>query len=157
MYKVMAQYHLSPREALKAMCEREGVKYDPFASRSPIDPHSKQRFLLQAVGMKRRAQDPDYWVKKVAEEIELKKPSLVLISDLRFENEMTWINEINGATVHVLRPDNRGLEGDAASHASECSLKGKDFDRTILNDGSLKDLHKKALAVYKDILQLRMF
>lgn len=154
MYDVMADHRCSSSEALQAMCERERVEFDPFASKSEMDPFGKQRRLLQAWGMRQRAIDPFYWIHKVAQEISSSQADLVLISDLRFVNEAEFIRDRGGKTIKVHRPIKDKLEGHAAKHVSEHELADYAFDYTILNNGILKQLHNKVAAVYLQILQL---
>jgi deoxynucleotide monophosphate kinase-like protein len=141
------------REAMEILCISKGVKYDPFAKPEANDPYGKQRELLQVVGMNRRAECPTYWVDKVAAEIEATNPQLVLISDLRFLSEANWVRSQGGYTVHVHRPENKGLSGPAGQHVSEQQLIGYPFDFLIMNDSSLKQLHTKANQVFHSILQ----
>jgi hypothetical protein len=50
------------------------------------------RALLQVYGQAKRALDPDYWVKRAANAIDLCKPGSVFIfDDVRFPNEVEWI------------------------------------------------------------------
>ena len=154
---IAGKYLCPPREAMEILCIRKGVQFDPFAKPEGIDIYGKQRFLLQYWGMMRRVEHPDYWVDRVDDEIEQIKPDLVLISDLRFKNEAAWVKSRSGYTVHVYRPDNKGLDETAAKHVSEQELIDHQFDYKITNDGSLKQLHYRANATFHNILQRKLF
>jgi hypothetical protein len=71
----------------------------------------------------------------------------VVIPDVRFRNELEAIKAAGGKVVRVVRPG-AGLEGAAALHPSEVemqSIPDSDFDRVIVNNGSLQDLKTKVL------------
>lgn len=65
----------------------------------------------------------------------------VVISDIRFPNELEAIHAAGGRVWKIVRPG-AGLVGEAASHASENALDGYDskFDAIIFNDGTLGEL-----------------
>lgn len=109
----------------------------------PLCPLGKHRKILQWYGTEyRRAQDPDYWVKRLAETIEREKPQFALISDVRFKNELAWIKDSGGYTVKVSR---RGFTPDAGDHASERDLDDAVWDFHIaVPDGALEDLKRSA-------------
>lgn len=75
------------------------------------------------------------WIKKE------ERPAGVVIPDVRFGNEVAAINAAGGRVWKLVRPD-----ADASStHASETSLDTvapKEFDRVILNTGSLTDFRE---------------
>jgi len=155
MYKVMAEEHLSHRGALEVMCERAGVEFNPQALSDEHNRYGKQRKLQQWWGTEfRRVQCATYWLDKVQEEISASGADFVLLSDMRFKNEAEWITNMGGKTVKVTRPSKSELKAQEAAHISEHELADHAFDYTIVNDGSLKQLHAKANSVYKQILQL---
>jgi hypothetical protein len=115
----------------------------------PDSPYGKQRFLLQWWGTEyRRAQDPDYWVKRLAEQISWDKPEVALITDMRFQNEARWVISRGGITVKVDRPD---YEDQAINtqHASECELDGFHFDVELqAGSGQMDLLRGEALLMF---------
>lgn len=68
--------------------------------------------------------------------------SLVIVTDVRFQNEADAIRAAGGKVLRVTRP---GC-GTSDSHASEAEAATMDVDLEIPNDGTLDDL-KKALAL----------
>lgn len=60
----------------------------------------------------------------------------VVISDVRFENEATFIRENGGTLIHVERDDVKAV----AEHESEKGVAFSDRDYAIPNNGSLGDL-----------------
>lgn len=158
MQRVMAQHYCSQREALEIMCISHRVPFDAFAQADELNPYGKQRKLQQWWGTEfRRAQCPTYWLDRVADEIAEKKPDLVLIDDMRFINEANWVKEQGGYTVHVHRPSDQKLKGAEAAHISEHQLTEYAFDFKIVNDGSLSQLHSRAIQTYHQILQRKLF
>jgi hypothetical protein len=105
------------------------------------------RRLLQVLGTEvgREMIDPDVWV-KIAE-AKIKKlwseGHNVVITAVRFPNELEMIARLGGTTVWVERPEEaRGVsEGVNGAHASETSVSRDDFDLTIDNTGTLEDLY----------------
>lgn len=155
--EIMAHFMCPGREAMEMLCYQQNVPYDPFPEISEQDPLGKQRILLQRWGMEMRSPNPNYWVDKVAEEIAAVKPNIVLISDVRFRSEANWIKSQGGFTIHIDRPDNKTLQGAAASHVSEQELAHYAFDHKIVNDSTLPVLHKRAADLALELLQRKLF
>lgn len=106
---------------------------------------SEARRTLQWYGSEyRRAQDPDYWIKKLTHKLATytsKVPLFpVVISDVRFLNEATWINRWDGVIWRIERP---GLKSDGHQSENECNLIKADY--TIHNDGDLQHLATQVL------------
>ena len=127
------------------------VKYDSNAPMDdPMCPLGKQRLLLQAWGAEyRRAQDPDYWVRQLANTIELEKPQIALLSDMRFENEMAFARQY-GETVRV---DRAGLP--PSTHVSETALQDvsdEDWSIILENNGTLEEFLEGAVTAFDELL-----
>jgi hypothetical protein len=146
---------VTPQLALQELCSKFGVTYDENAKVDKLNPWGKQRALQQYWGTEyRRAQDPQYWVKKLHTSIADSCVDIALIDDMRFPNEYAWA-DTNGYTVKVERRDFAGLEGDAAMHSSETSLDGYDFDYYIsAGADGLAELRAQALHVFDTVLEL---
>lgn len=102
------------------------------------------RQILQWWGDYRRAQDPDYFVKHTAAEIEALAAYHCgavnfVITDARFANEAALIRQLGGEIWQIVRP---GVVAGCTGHKSDTD--GSEFapDRVIVNDGSLEDLRK---------------
>ena len=84
--------------------------------------------LLQKVGMDRRAEDEDYWVKQVMQQIDTDKPDIAVITDVRFPNEVEFIQDRNGVVVNVTRLNPFGqpyiADDRPENHVSETALDG---------------------------------
>lgn len=130
----------------------EWVTFDENAPMDdPLSPLGKQRALLQWWGTEfRRAQDPDYWVKKLMGRIATENPQVALICDLRFPNEFAAIQAANGYTVKVVR---EGFVSDTPDHYSERALDGVrplDWDYIIsVPDGQLELLKEEAVNAFR--------
>lgn len=116
------------------------------------------RTILQHVGTDLiRKKRPDFWVETVANFIYAIEEEFdwFLIPDTRFPNEIEYMKNIFGkkhTSVRVLRKNEDGTEFDNGltetqkSHMSEIALdEYDDFDRIIVNDGTLQDLYQMGL------------
>lgn len=104
------------------------------SARSPLGKHPK---LLQWWGTEyRRAQDPNYWVKRWVEAIQ-PDAEIVIASDMRFLNEAEVIKNLGGFTVNVTRRNQDGspfIAADrTANHPSEIELDDYNYDFKLDN------------------------
>ncbi len=87
--------------------------------------------------------DPDVWVKRAAMEYENLKAAdpkvLMIIPDVRFDNEADWIRSAGGTIIIVDRPDSCY---QVAEHKSENGITRLPEDIVIVNDGSLSELNQ---------------
>ncbi len=85
------------------------------------------RRLLQWWGTEfRRSQQSDYWTRKLAEEIDhwktTRRVPLIVVTDVRFDNEARLIRRHKGLVVEVYAPDQirrARLGGEVPDHSSE--------------------------------------
>ena len=101
------------------------------------------RSLLQLWGTEyRRAQDPDYWVRKAEERLREIEEGPVIIDDIRFESEAQMVLNNNGRLVRINRPG--GDRITTSNHESETALdKYPFFNWHIFNGGSLEDFQEE--------------
>jgi hypothetical protein len=113
-------------------------------------PYGKHRSLYQFWGTEyRRSIDSEYWVRQLAQRIELEKPQIALIDDMRFPNEFDFVSQY-GETVLV---DRQGLP--ESTHASETALAGKspeDWSLILDNSGTLEDFLVGAVTAFDELL-----
>lgn len=107
--------------------------------------YPEARRLLQKMGTEvgRELFGEDFWVKTLLKDVQYRAEgkTLVLITDVRFENEVESIKEFeNHLLVHLSRGEN-SLGDTERSHASERDLSHL-ADVRINNTGSLDDLDK---------------
>ena len=106
------------------------------------------RLILQRWGTNyRRAQDPDYWIKKAEAWLETilqaapypeLRPQLFVCSSVRFENEREWIKDPNGSIWHLRRFNAAPVH----AHESENELPVLEGERVIYNNYTLDYLHR---------------
>ena len=102
------------------------------------------RDMLQKIGMIFRDElHKDIWVKILENKIKDTTNNIV-ISDVRFKNELEMINKY-GFCVGVTRP---GYDGD--DHVSENSLDNIELPIVFNNDSSQEVLYAKAFNYFKD-------
>lgn len=129
--------------------QHPGWKDDPIYGCTPI---------LQWVGVEKRKEDPDYWVKKVAAKIAEDNPEIAIIADVRFENEAAYVKNSGGYTVNVRRRNADGIQmldpGRDPKHISEIELDDYNWDFYIsVKDGDLEGLRIKAEGVLSAIIR----
>lgn len=131
------------------------------------------RKLLQKVGAEKRAEDKDYWVKKVAEQIEKSPKMIFIIPDTRFYNEIEYFanNEKNNTIVmrvdaetllSRLTVEEGGLTAEQKKDVSETELDDilltcknalyVDNDRPSLNESSKTKMNETTLKNYAELL-----
>ncbi len=102
------------------------------------------RQLLQIIGTGfRDIVHPDVWV-KIVEEKYKRHDNHVVITDVRFPNEVEMINN-HGFVIGIKRP---GFNGD--EHISERALDDVALPYVIHNDGDMSDLKIKMFDFLKD-------
>jgi len=117
---------------------------------SPQYPYGKHRTLYQWWGTEyRRSIDEQYWVRQLAQRIELEKPQIALITDMRFPNEMAWVQQY-GETVRV---DRDGLP--PSTHASETALADvspEEWSIILENNSTLEEFKTGAVTAFDELL-----
>lgn len=88
-----------------------------------------------------------FWVDMVLESS--KRSELLVVTDVRFENEARAIRDRGGEIWHVIRP--KGDKIAESAHSSERPLPPELIDRMILNDSDLLNLRVRVIDA------LRMF
>ena len=115
--------------------------------------------------------NPDIWFLTLENRIRKNPHQHVVISDVRFQNEVKFIKEQQGILIHITRGPlpvwyetalmaNKGnsLAKEAmaktysAAHASEWSWIGSEFNFVINNDGSLESMKEQTREIISKIL-----
>lgn len=121
-----------------ALCEEVGYVE---AKKNP-----EVRRLLQNLGTEvgRNMIGENTWVNIMARKVDdyLYADQPVVVTGIRFPNELTMIHQFAGHVVWIDRPSEQA-DGAVAQHASENGVSGSQFDRVIVNDGTLEDLYAK--------------
>lgn len=115
-------------------------------NREEIDPRwgYSPRHLLQLLGTEggRYTFREDMWIinaQQALDKYRVENPDgLFVVTDVRFDNEASWIRSLGGCIVHMQRL-NSGIQSDHSSEAGVCST-WEDF--VMPNDGSISDMVK---------------
>ncbi len=112
----------------------------------------KEGTLLQFWGteFRRRQFYWDYWVDKVKEQILTDPGQDYLVPDTRFKNEAAMLKDLGGLVWRIDRPGFVAKDRDP-NHKSEIDLDDWKFDETIINDGTIPELHQKAEILYRKL------
>jgi hypothetical protein len=148
MEKLFAPNYCFPKQGYVVTLP-EWVKYDPNPDMSdPFCPLGKQRALLQWYGSEyRRADDDMYWIRQLEQTIELEKPTIAILSDLRFPNEMEWTLKYGEA----VRVDRNSLP--PATHISETALEDStDWSLILENNGTLEEFKEGAVTAFDELM-----
>jgi hypothetical protein len=136
------------RDREMELCLRFGVKPD-------VDQDGRWRSLMQFWGTDfRRAQDPNYWIKRVSAKLDIENPAIAIITDVRFRNEAHWILDRGGYIVKVERHNFVDLSVDSG-HSSETDLDFFTdwFAKIQCNDGEAEQLKKDAIIVFDMLVE----
>jgi len=118
-------------------------------ARSEYGMRGKDAALLQRLGVERREKNLNHWIDILHDAILEESPDIVLIPDMRFENEVAFVEAQRGIRVKVTRytaelkpfvsPDR------PADHISETALDTyRGWDVIINNEGTPADLASDA-------------
>lgn len=101
------------------------------------------RALLIEIGMQRRAQDPDYWVRLALDRIaiELDNGHSVVVTDVRMPNEVDALRRLGALLVWIKRP---GTQSNG--HVTEQDISA-DCDLVLHNYGTPEDLARKMMGI----------
>ena len=133
-------------DALKAEFGREkGITVHEIEMNKPI-----YRAELIALGNKRRAEDPDFWIKKVIE-----SESSIIVSDIRLAHELNTFREKGAITIRVeASREERAKRGNLVSEddPTETALdEVKSWDYVIENNGTYESLVASTKQIAKAI------
>lgn len=113
--------------------------------------YSEVRALLQKFGteMGRDCFGKNFWIDLLFKDNQwvIAQGSGLAISDTRFDNEAEAIGNDGGVVIEIVRPGLEQLAGGNSAHASEGGLSRHLIDHTIINDGTIEDLHASVLSV----------
>jgi hypothetical protein len=96
----------------------------------------KDPILLQDVGLSRRHEDPEYWVKRAFAAIPA-GTDIAIFTDVRFKNEANRIQQEGGHLINVVRMNEDGTRYIATdrphAHSSETDLDSYNWDFQIVS------------------------
>jgi hypothetical protein len=111
--------------------------------------------LLQRVGVEMRTRDENVWIRSVYSKILADRPSVAVITDVRFPNEFAFVKALGGVCWKVERrmPDGSLFVDPSrpATHISETALEGAAWDRVLVNpDGESFRFQAAVLGAFED-------
>lgn len=120
---------------------------------------TKPRKLLQFLGTEivRKKIDDKFFIRRMIDDIKVYSYffDVIIISDARFVNEIELVksNFKSVVSINIVRPNFVSeLTLEERNHATETGLVGyEDFDRVIVNDGTLQDLESKVIDIMKEL------
>jgi hypothetical protein len=132
---------------------------DPWWSERLGIPHLTPRWILQYVGTDviRGKFHDDMWLASLENKLR-KTTDDIVISDVRFKNEVKMLKNLGAICIEVTRGDKPNWYNDALSgntsqlellkiHKSEYDWIGTDFDYTLDNNGTLDDVYTQVETV----------
>lgn len=133
-----------PRKGLQRWAELiDALGYDVVKDM----PEARRLMKTFATEVMRDMVDQDFWLNlglKKIDQLDIDARD-VAITDVRFDNEAKAIFRREGHVILIVRP---GLENDD-DHVSEAGVNLRFVNHTIINDGSIEDLHGKV----RDVLE----
>ena len=116
--------------------------------------------LLQVLGTDVfRRKDPEVWLRTLYYKIKDKSPRVAVITDVRFENEAAFVQEMGGYLIKVNRLNDDGspfvAPDRSPNHPSETALDSFDDWNYVINAGSGRlDLIEKSVRAIVNHLEL---
>lgn len=130
----------------------ETLEFDQVDSYWGLSPRQAVAYLEQ----KALELNPDYYRKRSAVPTQPPKAlpgipqtaAVIVITDIRFENEAAFLRSHNGVIWHIVRP---GLQLVNA-HSSEAGIERRPEDALIMNDGSLDQLEQQVRQAWGQLI-----
>jgi hypothetical protein len=85
--------------------------------------------------------DNDFFIKNMEQRLSQTKSSLVIVTDVRFDNEAEIIRKKGGIIISIERPNSNATLH--TNHSSEQGISKNLIDFTICNDGTLEEYRQK--------------
>jgi len=147
--KIMEDYELTWDQLYGDLKEVPDKRYSKYNNTS-TDEFWTPREIMQAYGEFFRSIDPDFWVKALMKDCINEDSTNIIITDVRYPNELDPINRYNGIHIRIHRDHDVYVHNN--SHSSETALDTySNIDLSIDNNGSIEDLVSKVENVRKII------
>ena len=104
------------------------------------------RYLMQWLGTDalRKEITDDFFVISMARAIDDSLSNLIVISDVRFDDEARFVKKMGGTVIRIERPGyDNGLSDARKAHASEHGVSDSLVDGVIVNGGDEEDLTRQ--------------
>ena len=102
-----------------------------------ISPRKIYQLLGTEVG---RGIDVDIWVKNAEMFVNKNVGWTVVVTDVRFDNEASWIHNRGGVVINIVRDKDDIVEN---KHSSEGGLKPENIDFTVYNNGTKEEMYEQ--------------
>ncbi|WP_030737226.1 hypothetical protein [Streptomyces sp. NRRL S-31] len=158
----LVQHWMFTRLAFADPLKRMALQVDPLIPMKHLDSHARLsacvtaagwedakdrwpeiRRVLQRMGHTVRELDPDFWVRALMDKAKAADGwnMPVVVTDCRYRNEAETLRAAGFRLVRIKRPTPLKKMRREALHPSETELDGYPCDDTIINAGSVFDLH----------------
>ena len=104
------------------------------------------RAAMQEFGTCLRNLNPDIWFILASMKHKMSPSRVMIIPDVRYDNEANWIRSKGGITIQIERP---GIQ-DVREHSSEKGISEHLIDHLLINDVSLDDLRQSASEILEN-------
>ena len=102
-----------------------------------ISPRKIYQLLGTEVG---RGIDVNIWVKNAEMFVKKNAGWTVVVTDVRFDNEASWIHNRGGVVINIVRDKDDIVEN---KHSSEGGLKPENIDFTVYNNGTKEEMYEQ--------------
>lgn len=107
----------------------------------------RQALQHEGTEVGRMLYDMDFWVDLLLEKYRVDESgTMLLVSDMRFDNEASAIDYMGGYVYKIVRPGVGGKD----DHSSEAGVSDDLIDRVFINDGSIEDLRAKVIPALEE-------
>lgn len=112
-----------------------------------------RRKALQLLGTEgiRNTLGADFWARRLMWVWTKSGRPKMVVADCRFDNEAEILRANGGKVIRIIRPDNDADSVGVPGHASERGVSDHLIDFTIVNDGTISDLHSRCAEVLAKI------
>lgn len=131
------------KKEVTVMLQAVGINVDVFQTDKEA-----WRDMLVFWGRKRRELDIDYWIKRLYMSAAPLDDKRIVITDVRYPNEVRWIKSKGGIVIGLDRPGYRPANEEEAITIKEIRLQHPDIP-WLINDGTIRQLEIAARAAIK--------
>lgn len=112
------------------------------------------RWLLVGWGRMRRAQDRDYWIKQLYLRIAPVDAGTWIIPDLRYENELQWVQKQGGLVIGLSRPGFGPANDEERESIKQIRIQHPDLP-WLINDSTPRELEIAAQEIIRAFYKRR--
>lgn len=125
----------------------EGPEKEVVVEKHGLSP--RQMMQMLGTDMFRNMVNPDFWIRHFEQWcFEQSLNTRVVVTDLRFQNEVDAVKRLGGFIVKIARSAGEGRHRSTDAHVTETGVAHLDgIDAEIENDGSIEELWKKIKAL----------